>query len=863
MPKILNGFAVISLAVGASAVAFACADQTNPTLESDAGKEEAGKADSGPLTGLSSKNPQPKVTECGRTLQKSGTATCTVTKEGTGSIIYRGSILGAEDTFHGGEVVVNPEGIIACSACDCTSAPGYAQASVVECADGAISPGLINAHEHLTYMNNPPIPHGTTRYEKRADWQGGAGRIDYKSSANANVRAFGELRQLMAGTTTMAGGGSAKGLMRNMDDDVDVLEGAPTNLADSDVFPQGRLALTTSCDYDARTGAAAVDNVNGYLPHIAEGIAAESRNELACALVAGDFNIVKKQTAIIHAVAAKAEDASKIRAAKSRVVWSPRSNIDLYGNTAPVSLLDMSGVPIALGTDWIVSGSMHLLRELTCADSFNKTNLGGYFTDADLWHMVTDNAAAAVGAQNAFGKLQAGYIADIAIYSSATAKDHRAVLEGSVEDVALVLRGGKPSYGDEALVSSKIWGGDTRTSCESFAGGVCGKPKKVCIDIRVTSGAPPTLAELRAAGEAYYPLFFCKGETPKDEPSCTPTRPGSYSGVPSATDADGDGVPNNIDNCPTVFNPIRPMDDGRQADGDDDGIGDACDPCPEDKTQSCKPLIARDVDDDGIPDGKDNCPFDANADQADKDQDGHGDACDTCKFPNPGAAPCQVTIEDLRNPAQSAHPAFGTIVEVMDTVLSTSKPSSGTRTGMFLQQSAAGGPFQGVYVNAAGLLTGTAYPVGSSVRVRGVYTQKYGEPQIVGTQLWVSTATLTPPVPVELTPNQIKTDESYYGVLVSTPNVALVNPNPDNPDIKSFEFTVTGGLRVDDYIYVRYGTCLTQGGQPCPYPPTNFDAPHAAQAFAAGTQFSRITGIAGFSFYNRKLWPRGSGDFAF
>ncbi len=60
----------------------------------------------------------------------------------------------------------------------------------------------------------------------------------------------------------------------------------------------------------------------------------------------------------------------------------------------------------------------------------------------------------------------------------------------------------------------------------------------------------------------------------------------------TGTDTDGDGVPDNIDNCPTVRNPD-------QADSDGDGIGDACD----------------------------NCPTVYNPNQTDSNHDGCGDAC--------------------------------------------------------------------------------------------------------------------------------------------------------------------------------------------------------------------------------------------
>ena len=61
----------------------------------------------------------------------------------------------------------------------------------------------------------------------------------------------------------------------------------------------------------------------------------------------------------------------------------------------------------------------------------------------------------------------------------------------------------------------------------------------------------------------------------------------------TATDFDGDGVPNAIDNCPLLPNP-------GQVDTDADRVGDACD----------------------------NCPLTVNPDQLDTDGDGHGDVCD-------------------------------------------------------------------------------------------------------------------------------------------------------------------------------------------------------------------------------------------
>jgi len=88
----------------------------------------------------------------------------------------------------------------------------------------------------------------------------------------------------------------------------------------------------------------------------------------------------------------------------------------------------------------------------------------------------------------------------------------------------------------------------------------------------------------------------------------------AFSGV---ADADGDGVADDVDNCPADANP-------GQEDTDGDGIGDVCD-------------TLTDSDGDGIADSADNCPADANPGQEDADGDTIGDACDNCPAAaNPG-----------------------------------------------------------------------------------------------------------------------------------------------------------------------------------------------------------------------------------
>lgn len=98
-----------------------------------------------------------------------------------------------------------------------------------------------------------------------------------------------------------------------------------------------------------------------------------------------------------------------------------------------------------------------------------------------------------------------------------------------------------------------------------------------------------------------------------------------------AADSDGDGLASDEDNCPDVSN-------ADQADVDQDGSGDACDDDVDgdgltndvEREAGTDPVIA-DTDSDGVPDGQDPFPNNA-AESSDRDADGVGDNSDA--FPD-------------------------------------------------------------------------------------------------------------------------------------------------------------------------------------------------------------------------------------
>jgi len=360
-------------------------------------------------------------------------------------------------------------------------------------------------------------------------------------------------------------------------------------------------------------------------------------------------------------------------------------------------------------------------------------------------------------------------------------------------------------------------------TCETI--NVCGEPRAICAAREFSGTNYFTLAATVLSPDGY-PAFFCSA-APTDEPTCRPTRPGEFTGLRTPGDGDGDGFGNDTDNCPQVFNPVRPQIDGfLQADSDSDGLGDACDPTP----------LASDLDGDSVRNELDNCPWDANQDQADGDGDGKGDVCDACPaVSNPDTScPAQGPVEATIVEIQTGTIAVGTTVTIRDVVV------TGVGSSTFHVQDPNFSPdtrFSGITIYTGGA---PGVVVDDQVDVTGDVEEFFGDTELENATV-VVTGTSSPIVATPVTVAEAAT-EAYEGVLVTLTDGVMTDPaydcsvTPPCTDSGLWEIDGPNGVLVYDRYYEEADWSSQIGVLP-------------------------VTGVMMYRFDRRRVMPRTASDF--
>lgn len=352
-----------------------------------------------------------------------------------------------------GRVFVEGDRIAAIRALGAPSPAGWGAAKVVD-TGGVIYPGLIDLHGHLAY-NVLPLWEVPQRYENRAGWMGGdaykrditapMSRLTSQGGAafaRALVR-YVEVKLLLGGTTVAQGlrswsgpGGSLyRGLVRNAEaPDEDGMLRAGTRVPDLklDQVDQMRASL---------------DSGEPYFFHLAEGVDERAKDQFK---LLNDQSLLRDNLICIHCLGLSAVDHQTLRQTAAHAVWSPFSNLLLYGETLDKEALRGN---FALGCDWSPSGSRNLLHEMKVA-SLHAQAAGWDLSHEILARSVTVNAAAALQWHEHVGRIAEGMLADLLVLDSNHPDPFENLVRATERAVRLVIIDGHPRYGDQALLSA-------------------------------------------------------------------------------------------------------------------------------------------------------------------------------------------------------------------------------------------------------------------------------------------------------------------------------------------------------------------------------------------------------------------------
>jgi 5-methylthioadenosine/S-adenosylhomocysteine deaminase len=226
-----------------------------------------------------------------------------------------------------------------------------------------------------------------------------------------------------------------------------------------------------------------------YLLHLSEGTDDAARKHFL-ALKSGNKWALSPAFAGIHCAALHPEDFEILADNGSAMVWSPLSNLLLYGATANIAAAKNAGIRIALGPDWSPSGSKNLLGELKAARAYSDVS-GKIFSAEELVAMVTRVAASVLRWDSKVGTLEPGKLADLLVVRGKASAPYDSLINANETDIQLLMIGGVRRHGVSALMQ------DAGPELEDITVG--GQKRKLNLWTEAHSDLGPQLEQLTLA----------------------------------------------------------------------------------------------------------------------------------------------------------------------------------------------------------------------------------------------------------------------------------------------------------------------------------------------------------------------------
>jgi 5-methylthioadenosine/S-adenosylhomocysteine deaminase len=386
---------------------------------------------------------------------------------------------GAQDLLLNGNVVT-PSGVVqngwvyiqGSKIVSVTPTQPNVQAAIVQSSD-YIYPGFVDLHNHPIYDTLPRWAPPQV-YNNRYEWRNAQIYKDTISAPERNVVGtefcdmdeFAEIKELIGGTTTLLGISTPvfgqpmpdciKGLARNLDwySGFHGMEVGHEPVANPiGVTPPGYSLISPNWPGDMKPADLTkyvsdlqAGNINLFVIHLGEGKRTDPEAQSEFGLLRTD-NLLTANTVIIHGVGLGAPDFVEMSKIGASLVWSPRSNLVLYGETTDVQTAQQQGVTIALAPDWSPTGSSNMLAELKFASDYSTTRLNGAFSAKQLFEMATSIPARMAHVDQWIGAIEVNKYADIFMMSGHSPDPYTNLVSGSPSDVTLTIVNGVPVYG--------------------------------------------------------------------------------------------------------------------------------------------------------------------------------------------------------------------------------------------------------------------------------------------------------------------------------------------------------------------------------------------------------------------------------